>query len=352
MKIRSTTTAAIAASAASILLLAGCASGSTPNSDQAGGSAGGAFPVTVTHEFGETTVDAQPAKIAATAFGNADFLLSLGVAPVGMPAASWGDEDGDGYLPWTLEALEGLGKTPSDVKLFDEASNAADFEGIADTAPDAIFGAYAGLTQEDYTTLSEIAPTVPQLETAWFTPWRESLAAAGKLTGKETEAASLQADLEKQIADATAAGGWEGKTFAFYSYDPSDTSSIGFYTDLDTRVRFLTDLGLVIPDSIKEASAAAPGAFYTTISAENADKLDDVDIIIGYGASDTLQQLQADPLLSKIRAVENGAVVTLDSGIESKGSTIAASITPTSLSIPYVLKNVSPRIAEAAAKVK
>ena len=44
--------------------------------------------------------------------------------------------------------------------LFDE-TDGIDFEAVADTDPDVILAAYSGLTQEDYDTLSEIAPSSP-----------------------------------------------------------------------------------------------------------------------------------------------------------------------------------------------
>ena len=43
--------------------------------------------------------------------------------------------------------------------LFDE-TDGIDFEAVADTEPDVILAGYSGLTQEDYDTLSEIAPVV------------------------------------------------------------------------------------------------------------------------------------------------------------------------------------------------
>src|SRR5690625_7592643 len=87
-----------------------------------------------------------------------------------MAAATFGDDDDNGLLPWVEEKLEELGgEVPV---LFDE-SDGIDFEGVGDTGPEVILAAYSGLTQEDFDTLSEIAPTVPFPEIAWGTSWRE-----------------------------------------------------------------------------------------------------------------------------------------------------------------------------------
>ena len=53
---------------------------------------------------------------------------------------------------------------------------------------------------------------------------------------------------------------------------------------------------------------------------------------ITYGTDELLTALQADPLLSEISAVKNGAVVLLDSSDD-----LAASSTPSILSIPYTI---------------
>ncbi len=83
--------------------------------------------------------------------------LALGVVPVGMAAANFGDDDGNGVLPWVEEKLDELdAKTPV---LFDE-TDGIDFEAVADTKPDVILAAYSGLTKKDYDTLSKIAPVV------------------------------------------------------------------------------------------------------------------------------------------------------------------------------------------------
>ena len=57
---------AAALGAAAALLLTGCASSSTPTETGASDAeAGGAFPVTITHALGETTIPAKPERVAA-----------------------------------------------------------------------------------------------------------------------------------------------------------------------------------------------------------------------------------------------------------------------------------------------
>ena len=130
------------------------------------GASSSAFPVTIEHAFGETTIEAKPERVATVAWANHEVPLALGVVPVGMGEATWGDDDDDGVLPWVEDKLEELGAdTPV---LFDE-TDGIDFEAVADTEPDVILASYSGLTQEDYDTLSKIAPVVAYPEVAWGT---------------------------------------------------------------------------------------------------------------------------------------------------------------------------------------
>ena len=57
-----------------------------------------------------------------------------------MAAVSWGDDDGDGVLPWVEDRLAELGAdTPV---LFDE-TDGIDFEAVNDTRPDVILAGYS-----------------------------------------------------------------------------------------------------------------------------------------------------------------------------------------------------------------
>ena len=107
------------------------------------------YPLTIEHALGTTVLEAQPERVATVQWANHEVPLALGVVPVGMAAANFGDEDGDGLLPWVADELAELdAATPV---LFDE-NDGIDFEAVADTDPDVILAAYSGLTQEDYDT--------------------------------------------------------------------------------------------------------------------------------------------------------------------------------------------------------
>jgi iron complex transport system substrate-binding protein len=310
-------------------------------------SSSSAFPLTVEHALGKSTIPAKPKRVATVNWANHEVPLALGVVPVGMAAANFGDDNGDGVLPWVEKRLDELkAKTPV---LFDE-TDGIDFEAVADTKPDVILAAYSGLTRKDYDTLSEIAPVVAYPDAAWATPWREIIRTNSKAIGLADEGEKLITDLNGEIA-ATAAKypQLKGKSAMFMTHvEPNDLSEIGFYTTHDTRTLFFEDLGLKIPESIAKASKGTD-KFSLSKSAERIDEFDDVDIITGYGddKGEMLKTLSKDPLVSKMPAIERGSVYLLPGS-----SPLATAANPTPLSISWVLDDYVAALAKAADKVK
>ncbi|MFJ3703330.1 MULTISPECIES: iron-siderophore ABC transporter substrate-binding protein [unclassified Streptomyces] len=338
---------AVAVAAALLVGLTACGGESGSEKDGSGKAGSGAFPVTIEHALGRTTIPSKPERVATVNWANHEVPLALGVVPVGMAAANFGDDDGDGVLPWVEEKLKELdARTPV---LFDE-TDGIDFEAVADTKPDVILASYSGLTQQDYDTLSDIAPVVAYPEAAWATPWREIVQLNSKAIGLAEEGEKLIGEVEGDIEETVAKyPQLTGKSAMFMTHvDPNDVSEVGFYTAHDTRTLFFEDLGLKIPGSIAEASKGTD-KFALSKSAEQIDAFDDVDIITGYGddKGELLETLRKDPLLSKIPAVERGSVYLLPGS-----APLATAANPTPLSISWVLEDYVAQLAKAADKVK
>ncbi|WP_432420176.1 iron-siderophore ABC transporter substrate-binding protein [Neorhizobium galegae] len=304
---------------------------------------GTAYPITIKHAFGTTAIPQKPKRVATVAWANHEVPLALGVVPVGFARANFGDDDGDGVLPWVAERLTALhaGKPV----LFDEGDG-IDFEAVAATRPDVILASYSGLSQSDYDTLSQIAPVVAYPEAPWSTDWRDMIRLNSAGMGMAPEGDALIARIETDIAKVV--GGHpelQGKSAMFITHlDATDLSIVNFYTTNDTRVRFFEDLGLKSPRSVVEASK--PGKFAGSVSAERIDVFDDVDIVVTYGNQELLDALAANPLMSRMPAVEKGALVMLGR------NPIGTAANPTPLSISWVLKDYVDLLAEAARKSK
>ncbi|MFN3601943.1 MAG: iron-siderophore ABC transporter substrate-binding protein [Dietzia sp.] len=324
------------------LVLSACGSSTDADSPDGANASGGsgAFPVVIEHALGTTTIDAEPERVATVAWANHEVPLALGVVPVGMAAANFGDDDGNGMLPWVEEKLDELGAEPP--VLFDE-TDGIDFEAVADTDPDVILAAYSGLTQEDYDTLSEIAPVVAYPEQPWATSWRDSIRFNSMGLGLEAEGDALISEIEGEISEAT--GEYpqlDGTRTMFLTHvDPTDLSTVNFYTAADTRAAFFEDLGLATPQAVADASAS--GEFSGSISAEQLDMFDDVELIVTYGDQELVDTLKSDPLLSQMPAVRNDAIVFLDGN-----GPMGTAANPTPLAISWVLDDYVAQLAEAA----
>ncbi|SNS56903.1 iron complex transport system substrate-binding protein [Micrococcales bacterium KH10] len=299
-----------------------------------------AFPVTIEHAYGETVIEAKPERVATVAWANHEVPLALGIVPVGMSKATWGDDDDNGVLPWVEDKLAELdAEIPV---LFDETAG-IDFEAVGDTNPDVILAAYSGITEDEYATLSKIAPVVAFPDTAWGTTMAQMIEMNSKALGLGAEGQQFAADLDTKIAESFAQyPALQDSSVLFAWVEPTDLSEVGFYTTHDPRVGFLATAGMAVPSLVTEATAGTD-SFYTTVASEQADQFEDVDIIVTYGDDTTLPLLQGDSLLSKVPAIADGAVVVLPDN-----TPLSASANPSPLSIEWGIGDYFALLDEAA----
>ncbi|GAA0862222.1 iron-siderophore ABC transporter substrate-binding protein [Paraclostridium tenue] len=328
------------------LLITGCSSPAGKDQDKSntGQSSSASYPMTIKHAFGETVIEKQPKRVATIAWGNQDTPLALGVEPVGVSKANYGKTDKNGLLPWTAEKYKELGvEKPA---TFDDIDG-LDYEAISNSNPDVILAAYSGITKEEYDLLSKIAPVVAYPKLPWQTYWRDQITINSTAIGKKDEGEKLVSNLEKLIKEKTNNySNLKGKKVAFCYFNPADLGKFYIYLPTDPRAAYLTDLGLEVPESITKL-AETSDSFAVEISSENIDKLKDVDVIVAYGNDKLLKQLQSDALLGTVPAVKRGSVALIEDG-----SALAASGTPSALSIPATIDEYLKILNEAADKVQ
>ena len=300
-----------------------------------------AFPVTFKHTYGNTTIEKQPERIVAVGPANHEVPLALGIVPVAMIKATWGDNDENGILPWVEEKLKELNaETPV---LFDE-TDGIDIDAVAKTKPDVILAAYSGLTQEEYDGLSKIAPVVSYPGDPRGTSYEDMIALNAKAIGKTTEGHKLiDALREKTAASLADHPDIAEKKILFATFDPADLSTITFATTVDTRAGFLVGQGLPMP-SVMPAIAKENTELTASLGSAEFDKLADVDIFVTYGDLDgsIVKTLQADPQLSKVPAIAAGHIAVLPDS-----TPIAVSLSPSPLSIPWGLNEYYDILADA-----
>jgi iron complex transport system substrate-binding protein len=314
----------------SLFLLAGC--GSETPGQPSSPDAAGAFPVTIDHKFGETTIKSEPKRIVVVGLREQDALLALGIVPVGT--TEWYGEHPGAIFPWAKAAL-GDAKVP--VKL--SFTDGIQYEKVAALAPDLILAIYSGLNQKDYDTLSKIAPVVaqPPGEVDWGSSWQEEITITGKAVGKAAEAEKLKAKAEQQLAEAAAAHPeFKGQTAAV----ASPYQGIYVYGPQDARSRLMTDLGFTFPKPLEDIGGKEFGG---QLSDEKVDLLD-VGTLVWFAEPGPEAKLKKNPVYSKLDVRKQGR----DVFIPETGTLYEATSFISVLSIPLLIDELVPKLAAAA----
>ncbi len=316
------------------LVFAGCGSDDEPAADATAPAAadGGAFPATVEHKFGTTTVEAEPERIAIVGLTEQDTVLALGYKPIAT--TEWYGEQPYAVWPWAQEALGDAKPTVLNV------TDGFEFEKIAELAPDLIIGTNAGIEQEDYDKLSQIAPTIPGAKgsTAYFSEWDTQVELIAAALGKPDEGKALvQQVKDRYAAVAEEHPDFAGKTATF--------SQNGFYEGLiyvypeGLNTEFLTYLGFEMNPKIN-ALDKKPGE-QVAISAERLDTLDADVIVFATEKPADVAALEKVPTFNQLEAVSENRSVYTD-------ATLAGAIYfMTPLSLEYVLDRLAPQLQDA-----
>ena len=258
------------------------------------------FPVTIAHAYGETTIPAKPQRIVTWGWAAQDAVIALGEVPVGIPHFSYGGDE-NGALAWTKEAVAALG---ADFPAILPQGFDAPVEAIAALQPDLIIAVYSGLTEEEYGVLSGIAPVVAYPETAWSTPWQQTITMTGEAMGKKAEAEALVTELEQFIADETAK--YPEVAGASFAAIAEYNGEVAVYADLDSRVKFLVDAGLVSAPSVGELAQGE--SFYFSLSFETFEQLT-ADVLVSYFETPEADgAFYANPVIALHPQVQQGAV--------------------------------------------
>ncbi|SEE45574.1 iron-siderophore ABC transporter substrate-binding protein [Jiangella alba] len=322
--------------------LAGCGSDDDASGDDGGsgddtnaaGSDG--FPVTIEHALGSATLEEAPERVVTWGPSNQDAVLALGVVPVAMPFFDYGGDD-EGVLPWVRE---NLGDAELPALLPNASGEEIPYEAIAEEQPDVIVAVYSGITQEEYDTLSAIAPTVAYPDGPWSTSWQDQTTIIGAALGRSAQAGELVAETEEYLATRTDEfPELAGTTFA---YGAEDGAQLALYTSDDVRVRLLTDLGMTLAPYVDE-HAEGDGVYYY-VSPELAGDIE-ADVFIGwFNDQVAADAFAASPAYAQLPAVAAGAFAPI-----AGEDYVTASSAPTVLSIPWMLDDYLPQLAAATA---
>jgi len=331
----------LAAVFASALLLLGtataCGSDKDSGSDAAAEqttAASSAFPVTIAHKFGSTTIKAEPKRIVTVGLTDQDPVLALGKVPVGTTEWLGGYKGAIG--PWAADKL-GSAAVPT---VLTDTGTGPQTEKIAALKPDLILSVYGGLTKEQYETLSKFAPVVaqPKEYNDYGVPWQQQTEIIGKALGQEDKAKELVSGVEADFKEAAAKNAEFAKSTAVMA---TPYEGLFVYGSQDPRSRVLTDLGFKLPTDLDKVIGDEFGA---NISKERTDLLDTGAIVwIVSDVDKDAAKLHKNALYGDLNVVKQGREVYVKESSDYGNSVSFVSV----LSLPYMLERLVPQLAAA-----
>ena len=325
-------TALVGLALAATALSAGGASASE-TSAASNSAAKAAYPVTIKHKFGSTTLTSKPKRIVLVGLIEQDALLALGEVPVAT--TEWFGGHKGAIWPWAKDEL-GNGKYPTVLK----DTDGMQFEKIKALRPDVIIGLYSGMKKSDYGTLSKIAPVIAQTNdyVDYGVPWQVATSTVGKVVGKSARAEKLIAGIEKRFAAVRKAN---PKFVGATAVIAAPYQGIWVYGPEDVRSRVLESLGFKLP---KDLGGITGTEFGANLSKERTDLLD-VDAIIWLATSPKKDAatLAKDKLYSSLAVHTEGREVFIGDNEPLGGAFSFVSV----LSLPFMLDNFVPLMKRA-----
>lgn len=217
------------------------AESAAPAAAPTGAAQPAAFPLTISHAAGETTLEAPAERVVALEWTYVENLLALGVQPIGVAEIA-------GYGDWVRIPVA-LDASVADVGTRQEPS----LEQIAALAPDLIlvpsFRAGANLAQ-----LQAIAPTVafdPYPTDEALTQYDEmvqTFTTIARAVGREAEGAAVLAKMEQSFAaqaERVAAAGEAGSPFVLaQAYTAGGGAEVRLFTENALATQIVERLGL------------------------------------------------------------------------------------------------------------
>jgi iron complex transport system substrate-binding protein len=278
-----------------LLALAACGGSSSSAGEDSGGSGASdaAFPVTVTGDNGELTLDEQPEAIVSMSASATEMLFAIGAGP-------------------QVEAVDDTSTFPEDAPVTDLSAFTPNAEAIAGYEPDLV------VLSDDMNGIVDAlgALDIPVLQLGaaqTLDDSYEQLETLGAATGHTDDAAKVITDMQDRIDAAVASVGDSGEGLRVYHeldptfYSASSSSFIGSVYDL---------FGLEnIADGAEDASGGYPQLSAEYVVGQAPDLVVLADTLCCDQSAETLAQR---PAFDTLPAVQEGRVLEASDDIASR----------------------------------
>jgi iron complex transport system substrate-binding protein len=278
------------------LVLAGCGGSSDADNDSAAGTSAAeeaSWPVTVTGDNGEVTIDAQPENIVSLSATATEMLFAIGAGP-------------------QVEAVDSTSNYPTDAPVTDLAAFTPNAEAIAGYEPDLV------VLSDDMNGIVDAlgALKVPTLQLGAAATLDDSYAqleTLGDATGHADDAAKVATDMQDRIDAAVESVGDGAKGMSVYHELDPTYYSVGSSTFIGSVY------GLFGLENIADSAADAAGG-YPQLSAEYVvGEAPDLIVLADTVCCDqTAEALAGRPAFDTVPAVKEGRVLEASDDVASR----------------------------------
>jgi iron complex transport system substrate-binding protein len=328
----------LAAAAVSPLIMSACGGSGSGKSARV---ETGAFPVSLPHAFGSTTITATPARVATLGYASHDVCLELGLVPVGVPQY---ELRGFGTSLWFNKALTEMNAVmPAQYRDTEEPP----YDELTKLKPDLILAVNSGISQKEYDRLTEIAPVVAYPKQPFGTDWRTTTTMVGAALGQPKRAAEVVAAVESGIASAK--GSYtelEGRTFVYLGASQAPGADFEVYDEDSNQARILKDFGVVpspvMPKVLAEAKrkTVVAGAGPLLWESRRAGELTaEIDVVAVAGDP---KKILEDDILDGLPGARKNSLVLLKTSDDA-----LALVEASPLGVKWATRTVLPELARA-----
>lgn len=299
----------------------------------------GAFPVTLDHTYGETTIKEQAERVVVVGWAGSDLAVQLGTVPVAQGVAG-GEGDSAEYHPWFREAVEELGAPlPATDPSLERGE--VDVEFVATQEPDLILAISSGISADEYDRLSDIAPTVAFPDEPWGTSAEDHLTMVGDALGRPSEAEKITRELDEKISEVGADHPELSGVSFLYGFLPADGQTV-IFSESDPRVRTLEQLGLVPSPDLDDLAREADGVSSFNVAVERLITTD-TDIYVT-----TVDRAEWDAAVAGDRAFAAwGPVAAGNAAVIDDPDVGLALATSTPLSLAWAVEDIADDLSAA-----
>ncbi|AZA14381.1 ABC transporter substrate-binding protein [Corynebacterium choanae] len=289
-----------------------------------------AWPMTVATVHGDVVVHERPGKAVALTTDAADNLVALELTPSGIPDLSAHTATGAAITPWLSEGL-----SIQKPELLELEGDTLPYDQIASLDPGAIFATGSNLREDQFRTLSRIAPTIDVPVGNKQPAWEQSVQVVGTVMGAPKQVARKLDETEHLLANVRdEETSFRGTTTVIV--DISHQNSLMLRYGSSPTAQLLEAFGFTV---VGAPTDDQEGFFTNTrpTTWEEITMLNPDLVVVFYESDSQRAETESNPIYATIPAVHGGHVVGLQNA-----DMIMALRHPTVLSIPWTVNTVVP----------